>query len=44
MNFYKLKASEQKEISVKNLIKYIQEYVYPYHPYYRKNINNLKLM
>lgn len=35
-NFYKLSVEEQKEISLRRLIKYIKEIVYPYHPFLRK--------
>lgn len=49
MNFYKLSPQQQKNIAVRNLIRFIQEYVEPYHPYYRSrfkkagvNVNSLR--
>ncbi len=33
---YEWTPEEQREYSLAKLIKYIKDYVYPYHPYYRK--------
>ncbi|PKQ28537.1 MAG: hypothetical protein CVT63_02350 [Candidatus Anoxymicrobium japonicum] len=35
-NFYLKSADEQREASFRRLTKYIEEVIYPYHPYYRK--------
>ncbi|HEX4924479.1 MAG TPA: hypothetical protein VFV50_10350 [Bdellovibrionales bacterium] len=35
-NFYRLDAASQRAQSFKNLLKYVQEIVYPYHPAFRR--------
>ncbi len=35
-NFYRWPGEKQKEWAHKNLIKYVKNYIYPYHPYLRK--------
>ena len=35
-NFYLKDSAEQKEASFRRLSNYINEVIYPYHPYYRK--------
>lgn len=35
-NFYRLPPERQRAVSLRNVIRFVQRYVYPYHPYLRK--------